>query len=439
MFSSSHIETVGDLRGRLMRFVKIRFWEVAALTAVAAVLAIGRAGPIGSASGRPLHGASDAVALPAGSQLEPLPAVDAVIEALDRSPVVELGESHNLVEAGRFYERLARSDALASVADAFVVEFGNARYQSLMDRYVAGRRVRPSELRKVWQDTTQVGAWDAPIYRRFFAAVRAGNAERDSAGRMRVLLGDPPIDWSRIESERDIRPFLLGRERFMAHVIERDVLARGDRAVVIAGLAHVERSVGPIQNPNVTQILDRRFPDSVWVVGVHLGFPLAEWEEALSGWPIPSVGSLEGTWIGRLPKADGLAQDALDAMLYLGSPDSLHLSVPLPSVYRDDTYWRVLKDRWPLGVGGAFSARAVFAAYQDSGYPGQFSQAEIERLRAFAVCMRDHDVEAFPDPQFQYDAVGFYGPAIAGARADPDYSAAFQACSPLLAGEASPS
>jgi hypothetical protein len=422
-----------------MRFVKTRSLAVATLTAVAVALAIGHASMVGSAAGRSIRGEIDAVALPPGSQPEPLPAVDAVIDALDRSPVVVLGESHNLVEAGRFYIRLARSDAFASVADAFVVEFGNARYQQRIDRYVSGRRVQPSALRKVWQDTTQVGAWDAPMYRRFFTAIRTGNEDREPADRIRVLLGDPPIDWSRISSPRDVRRFLLRRERFMAHVIERDVLASGDRAVVIAGLAHVERSVGPIQNPNVTQILDRRYPNSVWVVGVHLGFPRPEWELALSGWPIPSVTSLEGTWIGMLPKADGLAQDALDAMLYLGSPDSLHLSIPLPNVYRDDAYWQVLKDRWPLGVGGAFNAKAVFAAYRDAGYPGLFSQAEIARLQAFAECMRAHDIEAFPDPQFQYDAVGFYGPSIDEARADPDYPAAFQACSPLLAAEASPS
>jgi hypothetical protein len=49
--------------------------------------------------------------------------------------------------------------------------------------------------------------------------------------------------------------------------------------------------------------------------------------------------------------------------------------------------------------------------------------------------MRAHAVEAFPDPQFQYDAVGFYGSAIEEARSDPDYAAAFQACRQLLVGE----
>jgi len=220
----------------------------------------------------------------------------------------------------------------------------------------------------------------------------------------------------------------------MARLIGREVLLKGRRAIVIAGLAHLQRSVDPVIHPNVTQILDKRYPGSAWVVGIHLGFPAPGWEQAVSDWPIPSIATLLGTWIGMLPKGNGLAQDALDAMLYLGAPDALHLSIHLPDVYRDDAYWHTLKDRWPFGVGGPFSAKAVFAAYEDPGYPGLFSQRAIETLRLFADCMRDHAVEAFPDPQLQYDAVGFYGAAIEEARSDPDYPAAFQACGQLLGG-----
>jgi hypothetical protein len=369
---------------------------------------------------------------PGGGDPEPFPAVDGVVDALADYPVVALGESHNLAEAGNVYNELARSDLIARAADAFVVEFGNARFQGIADRYTSGRHVRPSRLKMIWQDTTQVGAWDAPMYRRFFAAVRAGNAGRKPARQMRVLLGDPPINWSTVSSEEDVRQYLRRREPFMAKVIERQVLAKGERAIVIAGLAHVQRRTGSSEHPNVTQILDRQASQTVWVIGVHLGFPLPEWEASLSEWPIPSVVALEGTWIGELPEGDGLAQEALDGMLYLGAPDSLHLSMPLPSVYRDDSYWRTLRRRWPIGVGGVFSAKVVFAAYRDAGYPGLFSQREIGQLYDFANCMRDHGVEAFPDPQFQYDAAGFYGPAIHEAREDPDFETAFEVCAGLL-------
>ena len=64
-------------------------------------------------------------------------AVRFLTDALQRYPIVALGESHNLKEAGEFYAALVQNSAFAAAADAVVVEFGNSRYQSLVDRYVA--------------------------------------------------------------------------------------------------------------------------------------------------------------------------------------------------------------------------------------------------------------------------------------------------------------
>jgi hypothetical protein len=371
---------------------------------------------------------------PQGAPPAPMPAIRAIIAAMQEHPVVALGESHNLQEAGDFYVRLVRSDRFARAADDVVVEFGNARYQGVIDRYVNGRSVAPTELRRVWQDTTQVGAWDAPMYRRFFAAVRSGNAQRPRSERIRILLADPPIDWARVTSKAQVDAFLRRREQFMAHVIERSVLARGDRAVVIAGLAHVERSATPPKALDVTQLIDRAYPSAVWVVGIHMGFPKPAWESAISDWTVPSIASLQGTWIGLLPNGDGLAQDALNAMLYLGAPDALHVSVPLPSTYVRNDYWKTLKQRWPLGVGGSFSASKLFDPFRNAGYPGLFSRADIANLEAFAECMRQNDVESFPNPQFGYDSVGYTAASLAQAHKDPDFPSAFKACSSLLSG-----
>jgi hypothetical protein len=178
----------------------------------------------------------------------------------------------------------------------------------------------------------------------------------------------------------------------------------------------------------VTQRLDAAVPGSTYVVGIHLGFPSGEWERRLATWPAPSVAALRGTWIGALPKGDGSAQDALDAMLYLGPPSSLHLSIPLPSVYVQPGYWETLKRRWELEGLGSFDGAALFASYEQAVYPGAFTEQGVDATRQFAVCMRAHGVERFPDPQLQYDSVGFYGPEIELARQDPDFVDAQRAC-----------
>ena len=87
-----------------------------------------------------------------------------------------------------------------------VVEFGNARYQAIIDRFVAGEDVPHPELQKVWQNTTQAHpVWDSPIYEEFFRAVRAVNATLPTERRLRVLLGDVPIDWDRVTSLEDLQ------------------------------------------------------------------------------------------------------------------------------------------------------------------------------------------------------------------------------------------
>lgn len=207
-----------------------------------------------------------------------------------------------------------------------------------------------------------------------------------------------------------------------------DVLEEGDHAIVIAGLSHLERSPVPTQHPNVTGMIDETHPGAIYVIGSHLGFPRPEWEQALSSWTPPAIAPLEGTWIGKLPKGEGLAEDALDAMLFLGLPDSLRLSIPLPSVYRDDGYWYALRRRWKLSGMGRFSAASLFRPFSNAGYPGQFTQEGILQLEVFARCMRQHGVQEFPAPQFQYDSVGFFGTTMQKALKDADFKAASRAC-----------
>ena len=72
----------------------------------------------------------------------------------------------------------------------------------LIDRFVNGESVADAALGRVWQNTTvPQPLWDVPIYEEFFRAVRAVNASLPRERRLRVLLGDPPIDWDTIRSE----------------------------------------------------------------------------------------------------------------------------------------------------------------------------------------------------------------------------------------------
>jgi hypothetical protein len=357
-------------------------------------------------------------------EANPRPAARLIARLLADYDLVAIGESHSVSEAGRFYRRLLRNEAFQMAVDDLVVEFGNARYQGTIDRYVRGRRVSRRAFRAVWRNTTQVGSWDAPMYRQFFQTVRRVNRSLPRAERLRVVLADPPIKWSEVDTFQDWDRYALEREHHFAKIIRREVFEKDHKAVLIAGLLHVRRG-----ESELIRLLDRWRPGRTFVVVTHLGFPNVEWERVLFDWKTPSLAELEGTWIGNLPRGDGTASDTYDGLLYLGNPPFLHLSLPLPTLYRDDRYWRTLRERYELVFRRRFLAREFFAPQQSARYPESgIDEREIALLYDFSACMRDEGVETFPDPEVGFDFIGWNDEDLQQARTDPDYEAAGATC-----------
>jgi erythromycin esterase-like protein len=132
-------------------------------------------------------------------------ALDVIAAAFATHALVAVGEAHGNVRDHEFRVALIRDPRLFARVDDVLVEFGNARYQQLVDRFVTGDPVPDESLRRVWQDTTAPhSVWDRPIYEAFFKVVRELNAGPRRARPLRVLLGDPPIDWDAVHSPEDL-------------------------------------------------------------------------------------------------------------------------------------------------------------------------------------------------------------------------------------------
>src|SRR5262249_55001502 len=122
------------------------------------------------------------------------PAVDLILGAFAQHSLVALsdGAGHGQLETRNLFAALIRDRRFAPTVSNIPIEFGNARFQPVLDRYVAGQAVTRDELRQVWEDTTQTsGVWSAPMYEQMLADVRSVNASLSSAKRIRVLAGDP--------------------------------------------------------------------------------------------------------------------------------------------------------------------------------------------------------------------------------------------------------
>ena len=242
-----------------------------------------------------------------------VPAVDAVVAAFATYQVVAIGEEHGSGVEHEFLRTLIRDPRLIGVIDDVAVEFGSARHQDTIDEYVRGGAISDAELSQVWTDTTQrSGVWDDPIYRQFFEAVREENIQRGQEGRIRVILGDPPILWERITAEvdcDDTEPscldfWIMGRSDHFASVVHSESISRGRRALVIAGSGHIRRNPDADFPISLTDKLDVLAPGAVWTL-----VPLARSNQsvipALVGAGVgdgiaPTVIQLRGTELGAV-------------------------------------------------------------------------------------------------------------------------------------------
>jgi hypothetical protein len=131
----------------------------------------------------------------ARQQAEPRPeeAARALLDAFDRYPVVALGMSHRQQDEADFSLALIRDPRFAAKVQNVVVENGNALYQDLLDRYIAGGDVPLEQLQLVWRNTTQTLGLDAVnpangklLIKELFDTVREVNRHLPAAGRIRV-------------------------------------------------------------------------------------------------------------------------------------------------------------------------------------------------------------------------------------------------------------
>ena len=318
--------------------------------------------PGGIANGRP------------STPADPRPqfAIAAIVDAFDKHPLVGLGESHRNQQVHDFIVALVRDPGFLHKVDDIVVEFGSARYQDVMDRYVAGEPVSSDDLRRVWRDTVNILVWDAPVYQRFFETVRAVNRTRPPGSRLRVLLADPPLDWTAIQSREEWERVAATRDEHAAEIVEREVLGKKHRALLIFGSGHLTRDTAAYgtspdrQHPlNVAEILAGRHPGTILLIWSHTpGWMTSRLDSRLASWSKPSFALLNGTWLGASsvgPRGQSPTLEQLaDAFLYLGPTKQQTDSEPSPTIYRDPDYMRELVRR--------------------NAIQGGFNTSELERL-----------------------------------------------------------
>jgi hypothetical protein len=249
-----------------------------------------------------------------------------------------------------FQLELIRDPRFAAVANDILVEFGNSRYQDIMDRFVAGEDVPYESLRRAWRDTTQVEyEWDLPIYEDFFRAVRAINASLPKPRQLRVLLGDPPIDWDKVHTIQDLQSAMGDRDGYAVVVLRREVLARGRRALVIYGGQHlIRRNTAPgAEDESARGIIPGLEKDGLtraFTILPETRRDLRTLQPDIASWRIPTLAMLRGTVLGSAiwdpapQRRPVRLEEQFDAIVYLRPPSSMTVAKPAPALCADRVY-----------------------------------------------------------------------------------------------------
>jgi len=287
-----------------------------------------------------------------------------VLAALDRYPLVALAERHLLQEIHDFRCALLLNPALPDKLTDIVVEFGNALYQDIAERFILGDQpVAPDELARLWRFT--IGGdilWDAPIYEGFFRAVRAVNWKRPPDRRIRILVGDPSFDHRKVRGVVD-KAYVLSAQRqrdgHYAAVVEHEVLRKGRRALLIAGSNHLLRGLRSGDDPksaNAATLLSQRYPGALYVIdplilppGVQQDPLLRQAQTAVAGWPRTAVAPLADTWLGETTQS---VEPWINSAAYLaGTPGAVRYgaqadAVLPPSHGTPAADWRVFRQTY---------------------------------------------------------------------------------------------
>ena len=219
------------------------------------------------------------------------PATDGIFAAFKTHPLVGLSEWHGLAQELDFYVTLLRDPRFAAEVGNIVLEVGDASQQAVIDRYVNGEQVPYTELRKVWSDAV---GWYPTVYYagsiNIYSTVREVNAKLPPDKRIKVWLGEPPVDWTAIKTRDDYAPLEKLRDSYPAELVSREILAKNKKALIIYGGGHFGLYPGL---PNLRNMLDAGDPGALFVISAYVGYAqkdcAARFERHMKDWAAPSL------------------------------------------------------------------------------------------------------------------------------------------------------
>jgi hypothetical protein len=175
------------------------------------------------------------------------PPTDYVIDKLKKYNIVMIGEDHWLKDHPQFISEVIkaiREDGSIEL-DYLAIEFGNAGDQPLADEFIASNTYREDLAIKILQGSADFCGWPYKDVLDILKTVWQENKKYPERKPIKILLTDNPYNpmWMDDESmgfllEEQDRGFHIDRDRYMARILERKVIANDLKAIYYCGAGH---------------------------------------------------------------------------------------------------------------------------------------------------------------------------------------------------------
>jgi hypothetical protein len=228
------------------------------------------------------------------------------------------------------------------------------------------------------------------FYAQLFPLVREINKGLPAGKRFRVLVLEPPVDWSAGDPST-VLGAARDRDASIVSVMVSEVLAKKRKALVLCGVGHLFHT--DVSRGTAVSVYERSYPGRTFVIMTHDGFAAfidfdrgKQLEARMLSWPRPSIVPIKGTWLADLdlpyfmwpfPRrmAGESIADKADAYLYLGPGNSLTYEKTPASILDDDAYMAQVSKRF------AIDASSLRRRNDD---PALFTTADRQEARQFA-------------------------------------------------------
>ena len=281
-------------------------------------------------------------------------AIKLVAEAFENHPLVGIGENvHESRKVYDFYKALLSDPKIYKQVDDIIYEVANARYQSLIDDYLNGKDIDDETLASVWRDITnspdQIGS--SLVHLDFFKFLRALNQELPEANRYRLVAADPPTNWANITDAQQHRRWLSMRTSHQLSVINRQVISKGRKGLLIIGNGHLlekvygdDSSLSSELNKNQQQLFR-----------IQMSQP--QWLQNMASWPNESAAMIKNTTLGQKhwdPNSGDLSlADEMDAILHIAPQEEIFRETA-PAYTEKHPFWPEYQRRKSLLAANPF-------------------------------------------------------------------------------------